>query len=184
MPDPRIERTRLHVLTVVREVLEERSSTPLNFSTLATRAQVSRRTLYTHWGTIDRVISDAIDFPNIGFSAGSLALEPKDRLRDFLLNARSAIAQPLARVALSLLIAQSATDPTAAETMRSMMQDWVAQFREHLGSVTDDEFYQIVGPLFTAEFMAQTTASDDLVDFIVETASRSLHFDDAEARIA
>lgn len=58
MPDPRIARTRLHVLTVLRGLLA-RDSGEITLSTLATEAQVSRRTLYTHWGTVESVVAEA-----------------------------------------------------------------------------------------------------------------------------
>ncbi len=60
MADPRIQRTRDHVLGVVRRMLATPSDVPLTFTSLAAEAEVSRRTLYTHWGTIDRLIAEAV----------------------------------------------------------------------------------------------------------------------------
>lgn len=58
MPDPRIARTRLHVLTVLRRLLAGNGE-EITLSTLATEAQVSRRTLYTHWGTVESAVAEA-----------------------------------------------------------------------------------------------------------------------------
>ena len=58
MPDPRILRTRVHILEVLRELLA-RPGEEITFTTLALRARVSRRTLYTHWGTVEAAVADA-----------------------------------------------------------------------------------------------------------------------------
>ena len=58
MADPRITRTKEHVLTVVHELLQQPGA-EITFSTIALAAKVSRRTLYTHWGTVEAVVADA-----------------------------------------------------------------------------------------------------------------------------
>ena len=58
MPDPRILRTRLHILDVLRDMLS-RPGEAITFSSIAVAAQVSRRTLYTHWGSVETAVADA-----------------------------------------------------------------------------------------------------------------------------
>ena len=58
MVDPRIARTRTHVLTVLNQLLQVPGN-QITLSTLADAAQVSRRTIYTHWGTVEAAVADA-----------------------------------------------------------------------------------------------------------------------------
>jgi AcrR family transcriptional regulator len=58
--DPRIQRTKDHVLAAAVDLLN-RAEEPLNFATLAAAAQVSRKTLYNHWGSIEALIIDTFD---------------------------------------------------------------------------------------------------------------------------
>ncbi len=63
MPDPRILRTHLHILDVLRELLSHPGEL-ITFSSLALAARVSRRTLYTHWGTLEMAVADATYGPH------------------------------------------------------------------------------------------------------------------------
>lgn len=169
------------MLAVVRDALQETPSEPLNFSTLATKAQVSRRTLYTHWGTIERVISDAVNFSRTTPNTATLSLPPKERLSEHLFQIRESFSQPLTRVAVPLLISQAATDSKAAETLEAMMRERIEQFTAAVAPVTDDEFHQIVGPLFSAQFLAHTPATDTLVESLVESGSELLGLENTPA---
>jgi AcrR family transcriptional regulator len=57
--DPRVQRTKEHVLATAVAILQD-GREPLNFTTLAARARVSRRTLYTHWGSVEALIVDTL----------------------------------------------------------------------------------------------------------------------------
>ena len=59
MSDPRITRTKQHVLGVLR-VLLEKDGEEITLSSLAAEARVSRRTIYTHWGTIETAVAEAL----------------------------------------------------------------------------------------------------------------------------
>jgi AcrR family transcriptional regulator len=67
MADPRVTRTRIHVLNVLREMLDHPGES-ITFSSLALSARVSRRTLYTHWGTVESAVAEAAFGapPNLG----------------------------------------------------------------------------------------------------------------------
>ena len=90
MTDPRIERTRVHVLTVTRRMLAQRTGEPLSFSRLAQEAQVSRRTLYTHWGTVERVIGEAVAMHSPVGSIDVVGLKPREVLRKLLISKETA----------------------------------------------------------------------------------------------
>jgi AcrR family transcriptional regulator len=144
--DPRIERTRHHVLETARQMLATHGTEPLTFTTLAARARVSRRTLYTHWGSIEKVISDAVTLRASEKPVDLSALEPRDRLRRFLESVRTGLGDPVTRVALASLMNRS----------------------------TRDVYLQLVGPIFFAEFFDAEPASDALIDSLIDRGSQLL----------
>src|SRR6187431_34732 len=107
MPDPRIERTRTHVLTIARAMLAERSGEPLTFSRLAEAAQVSRRTLYTHWGSVERVIGDAAEFELAGAKRDLQGMSKREMLTHLMESVRDRLADPASHVAVTSLVAQA-----------------------------------------------------------------------------
>ena len=168
MTDPRIQRTRLHVLETARQMLAARSSEPFTFTTLAAHAQVSRRTLYTHWGSIEKVISDAVTLRAAEELADLGDLVPRERLRLFLESVRAGIGDPVTRVALASLMNQSSHDEGAARSLTEMATTRMEHFRATVGEIDENAYLQLVGPIFFAEFLNGRPASDELIDTLVE----------------
>ena len=168
MADPRIERTRLHVLTVTRKMLSERSGEPLTFSRLAEEAQVSRRTLYTHWGTVERVIGEAIALHSSEYKFDSTGMTPREILHKLLVDKRERLTDPVSHLALTSLVAQASTDDKAAEVLAAMNTDRLEVYSELLGELTHNQFSQIVGPLYFTSIVLGEEISDELIDSQVE----------------
>ena len=166
--DPRIERTRIHVLTVTRRLLAERTGEPLTFSRLAEQAQVSRRTLYTHWGTIERVIGEAIALHTAEFTIDPTGLQPREILRLLLEATRDRLTDPVTHLALTSLIAQASTDDKAAEVLAAMSTERLDEYSELLGDITHEQYSQIVGPLFFNSIALGEGISDDFIETQVE----------------
>jgi AcrR family transcriptional regulator len=177
MSDPRVQRTRLHVLNTAREMLGERSGEPLTLTSLATRAQVSRRTLYTHWGTIERVISDAVTLHENSDGLSPDGLSPRERLEIFLGTIRERLHDPVTNVALATLIHQAAQDDAAAEPLAALGAWPIDAFTDAVAPVTRDQYLQIVGPLFLSEFVMREPASDALLAKLVQTGLDLLALD-------
>jgi AcrR family transcriptional regulator len=170
--DPRIERTRRHVLETARQMLAIRGSEPFTFTTLAARARVSRRTLYTHWGSIEKVISDAVTLRASQEPVDLSALEPLDRLRRFLESVRSAIGDPVTRVAFASLMNRSSHD--AALSLAEIAATRIDHLRAAIGDIDHDIYLQLVGPIVFAEFFDAEPASDALIDSLVDRGSHLL----------
>jgi AcrR family transcriptional regulator len=177
--DPRVLRTQLHVLTTARRLLVERSGEPLNFTILAKEAQVSRRTLYTHWGTIERVISasvtalDAVELPD---QAGLTAPEI---LAAFLVAVRDSIADPVTAAALASLVGQAPQDDNAAGSLAETTAARLEQFRERVAPITPEQFTALVGPIYFAQFVMRESASDELVEQLVVRGTELLDLQSA-----
>lgn len=168
MADPRIERTRIHVLTVTRRMLSERTGEPLTFSRLADEAQVSRRTLYTHWGSIERVIGEAVALHTAEFSIDPEGLQPREILRLLLEATRDRLTDPVTHLALTSLVAQASTDDTAAEVLAAMSTERLDEYNDLLGEITNAQYSQIVGPLFFNSIVLGDEITDDFIDTQVE----------------
>ena len=166
--DPRIERTRIHVLTVTRRMLSERTGEPLTFSRLAEEAQVSRRTLYTHWGTIERVIGEAVALHSAEVSIDPDGLQPREILRLLLEATRDRLTDNVTHLALTSLVAQASTDDKAAEVLAAMSTERLDEYNELLGDISQQQYSQIVGPLFFNSIVLGKEIADDLIETQVE----------------
>lgn len=179
MPDPRIERTRVHVLSIARQMLVERSGDPLTFSRLAERAQVSRRTLYTHWGTIERVIAEAVSAPDPSSAIDVGGLTKRQILREILNATRERLTDPVTHVAITSLISQAALDNNAAEALALMGTARLEEHQELLGTTVNYRQYsKIVGPLFYSQLVLGEELTDEFLDEQVEVALVALGLSD------
>ena len=149
-------------------MLSERRGEPLTFSRLAEEAQVSRRTLYTHWGTVERVIGEAIALHSREFEFDSTGMSPREILRRLLFDKRERLTDPVSHLALTSLVAQASTDNKAAEVLAAMNTDRLEVYSELLGQLTLNQFSQIVGPLYFTSIVLGEEISDELIDTQVE----------------
>jgi AcrR family transcriptional regulator len=170
MADPRIQRTRAHVLAVARTMLSDSDSVAMTFTSLAAEAQVSRRTLYTHWGSIDKLIAEAVTFVFIEDDTVLDSLSPRERLTVLLRMARDRMSDPLTAVAFSMLIARAAHEPDAVEALKVIASRGRAEFADNVTEVSATQYELIVGPLFHAAHVARSPFTDDDVDELVEYA--------------
>jgi AcrR family transcriptional regulator len=175
--DPRIERTRLHVLTVARAMLAEGRGEPPNFSRLAERAQVSRRTLYTHWGTIERVIAEAVALGGPEKNFDPTGLSPRERLRALLNATRDRLTDPITHVALINLVAQAATDSKAGEALAALSMERIDQYNELVGPTTRRQYAQIIGPLFFKSIVLGSEITDEFIEAQVDIGMMLLGLD-------
>lgn len=149
-------------------MLAEPQGAPLTLSALAAVAQVSRRTLYVHWGTIQQVISEAVTFSQDSETVVLEGLPPRDILRHLLQTVRSNAKDPAGNVALATMLGQAAQDPAAATIVRTTAEESLARFSAHLGPVTLEQYGQLVGPILFAEFVGRESASDELIETLVD----------------
>lgn len=176
MIDPRIERTRLHVVGIVRDLLADGPPGKLNFSIVSEAARVSRRTLYTHWGDIEHLIGDAVPVPESPTEADLdlTLLSEVERLRVFLVATRDSISDPIALIALGSLLGLSGQDQSAAETLAAMNVNQIANFCERVAPIDEDRYIELVGPIIFAELMLGRSISDETLDNLVARGTTML----------
>ncbi|MGV8911483.1 MAG: TetR/AcrR family transcriptional regulator [Rhodoglobus sp.] len=170
--DPRIQRTREHVLRVTRDLLEERKG-PLTLSALADRAKVTRQTLYTHWGTIDNVVADTIVLARPRNRSHYEALDSRSRAELFL-NELVDTLDPAMSGAIASIIGALQYDEAAGSSFGKVDDDLFTEFIAVVGPITHDQFVELTGPIVIS-IIAGGTASRELVLSLAERAAQFLN---------
>jgi AcrR family transcriptional regulator len=145
--DPRIQRTKDHVLDVAVAVLQ-RGEEAVTFSVLAKEAQVSRKTLYAHWGTVESVMLDLIDKNAFGGfdlsderSFDERVVYAVDELSDFL-------TQGAAAPAMAIIMAAAPHDLQCREYLEFTRTRMWQLLCKYLAPMSIENYAMIVGPLF------------------------------------
>ena len=91
MTDPRVERTRIHVRAIILKMIA--GDDELTISAVAAAAQVSRRTIYAHWGTIEDLVADSVFAAHEGIEREAFLVTCKNPLRLLPSMVRELVAQ-------------------------------------------------------------------------------------------
>jgi AcrR family transcriptional regulator len=155
-------------------MLTARTGEPLNFSRLAEAAQVSRRTLYTHWGTVERVIGDAIAVEANQSTFDTAGLGPRAILSKLLHTSRERLNDPATHIGLTGLIAQAATDARAAEALEALGNERLGEYKRLLGIDDFQKYSQIVGPLVFSALVLSKPITDEFIDAQIDVGMQLL----------
>lgn len=170
MSDPRIERTRAHVLAQARELIAAQGIGSLTYAALAARARVARPTLYRHWPTSVDLLSDlllsgpATDYPIAGPDA-------EQTVRAFLGSLRDAMDDPALGGAMSALIGAAEHDEAARAALHSVATDRLIALNELLEPsgvrIDGTDLAQLAGAVLFRRFIARLVADDEFLDDVV-----------------
>lgn len=169
MADPRIKRTRAHVFSVVQEMIDAQDGTAITMASLAASARVSRRTLSTHWDSMDDLLTESLAaVRTLEFDDVSLPVEV--RLRSFLHRARDNIQTPINfTVFLTVLASEkSKQEPSPDAGVYAFARDSLAEFREKIALLSSDQYATLVGPIVFQELFTATPASDELIEDLLK----------------
>ena len=162
-------------------MLSERNGETITLSSLAKEAEVSRRTLYVHWGTIEQVISEAVSLAPGGDGFDSEGLSNRERVVHFLGSVRDGIHEPITKVALTSLIHHATQEDKAVASMNDMSDKRLQQLRDLIGPVTAEQFAELVGPVYFSELVLHEPASDALIGRLADVAVELLGAGEAVA---
>lgn len=155
-------------------MLAEPSEIPLTFTSLSLEAQVSRRTLYTHWGSVDRIIADAISVVFADDDDSFLSLPEDERLHYFLRLTRDRMALPLTAMAFATLISRAVYSVEAADALLEISKRGKDAFIARVGPVTQLQYELVIGPIFHAAFISRVPLTDEQLTELALSSSRVL----------
>ncbi|MFD9701441.1 TetR/AcrR family transcriptional regulator [Lentzea sp. NPDC059081] len=164
--DPRVQRTKSHVLALARTLLADGGPTAVTYQELSTQARVTRQTLYRHWPTREALFVDlALEHAESGMPDGSGSAE--EIVAAFLFGLRDGMNDPASAAPLTTLIACADSDQGCAAALREI----VANRRSALNALlaprgahlTAEEYATLCGPVLFQRFLARTPATDDFL---------------------
>jgi len=170
--NPRVRRTKSHVLAIARDILVSSGLASLTYTLLGERSRVTRQTLYRHWPTREALLADVIltgpdvVFPTPGPDARTVMIE-------FLTSVRAGLSEPATASALLSVAAHAATDQGSAAALTAITEDRRRALNVllRMTSVTVgvENYAQIVGPVITQLLIARGHVSDTLIQNTVDS---------------
>jgi len=138
----------------------------ITFSTLAARAEVSRRTLYTHWGTIENLLADTILPDQIGSVSDYDGLDLRGRLTLFYSRFSHAVSREVASGVAHLLWA-SQYDPGPTKTIAGIGSAVQTIFVERVAPLTEDQYDLLIAPIIFAR-MTRASVTAGLISALIQ----------------
>lgn len=143
--DPRITRTRKHVLGTAQVMLRERTSV-LTFHALAARALVSTRTLQTHWDDVETVVIESFSLA-VPDGASYLGLDAKARLDRFMSDISRQLCGDSATT-FATIVSNGIHHEGSRRALEELRADLYRSLTAHVGNFSLNEFSQLLSPLF------------------------------------
>ena len=168
--DPRVKRTRAHVLNCARVLLDVEGAEGVTFSSVGKAAQVARQTLYRHWSTREQLLADVIVVNSSKNFPQPIEGTPAAHLRAFLFNLRNSADTPAMISATALLLSHAFIDRESAETLRTMIDKWMDSLRAGWGPLSEDEYVMITGPMVCQMLVMRKAVTDEFISMIVADA--------------
>ena len=170
--DPRVTRTRQHVLTQARALLTEHGPPALTYTALAARARVTRQTLYRHWPTLEDLLVDLIldrALTTMPTASGS----PAEVVGAFLRTLRDNLDDPTNAGPMTALIAGADHAPASRAALTAVATNIRTALNAVLQptgvGVDPDQYARLCGPLFFSRLFTPDRPTDDLITHLVAT---------------
>jgi AcrR family transcriptional regulator len=160
--DPRVLRTRAHVLSHAGRLLAEGGAEALTFSRLSAEARVSRQTLYRYWASPAALAVDLVRdrvAPDHRVTGA-----PEQAVLAFLTELRERLEEPGVSAAYSMLLSATEQHPEAVGVLDGVLDETHRIVgRLVAGSIGDldrSDFDLLVGPVLYSHFVARRPLSD------------------------
>jgi AcrR family transcriptional regulator len=160
--DPRVVRTRAHVLAHAGRLLAEGGPEALTFSRLSAEARVSRQTLYRYWASPAALAVDLVRdrvAPTHDVTGG-----PEQAVVAFLTELRGRLAEPGVSAAYSMLLSATERHPEAVGVLDGVLDETHAivsrLVADTIGDLDRADFDLLVGPVLYSHFVARRPISD------------------------
>ncbi|MEU5592736.1 TetR/AcrR family transcriptional regulator [Streptomyces sp. NPDC020298] len=171
LSNPRVQRTRVRIMTIARELLPEVGPAGLSYALLAERAEVTRQTVYRHWPSRAALLLDLIlegpdlgDHPEPGGDVRAVATA-------WLSSLRNGTSDPATRAAVLAVTAHADHDPDSAQALARLIQDRHAALNALLEpsgvQIDDDEFTLLYGPVLARLLVDRGEVTDAFITTVV-----------------
>lgn len=168
--NPRVQRTKAHVLAVARGLLAEIGPVELTYAALAQAAGVTRQTLYRHWPTRQALLRDVV-ISAPGAPPPTPGTDATTEVFTFLSTLRAGMSTPSTGSALMSLAASAPHDPTSAaalvaitDTRRDVLNTMLSNTGYH---VTAAQFARLCGPVIYEALIARTEVTDAFIHALI-----------------
>ena len=163
MTDPRIRRTKDHVLAAAEKMMITKDAESISYASLARESTVSRQTICAYWPTIDAVVAEVLARRLSQRFEDLSGLTVVDRLTHFLDSLRSGLDEPIESTALLTVLVDASHSVEAEQRLIEFVEGRLMAFRAHVGSISPDNFAQLIGPLFTTALVLRQPITDKLM---------------------
>jgi len=174
MADPRIQRTKNHVLAAAGRLLTENGARRLTYTRVAAEASVSRRTLYVYWPTIEYLIAEVFSQRELAETPGAEDSTSRQRMTRFLESVRAGLQDPIENAALLSLLQEASRGRESHDRLQEIMYTRWNVFSLTVGAISADNYALLVGPLFYAQLVQRIQVTDKLISRQVEFGLREL----------
>lgn len=168
--NPRVQRTKAHVLAVARDTLAEVGPAELTYTALCARSGVTRQTLYRHWPTREALLAEIVltaadvAYPHPGTDPGTVVTE-------YLQSLRAGMSDPSTAAALTSLAAYASTDPASDAALGAIVADRRAALNALLSDagrqIDASEFAKLAGPVIFQCLIARVEPIDSFIQALV-----------------
>lgn len=149
-------------------MLESQDGTPITMASLSLAARVSRRTLSTHWNSMDDLLTESLASVRT-LELADCSRPVDERLRVFLQSVRSNTQAPVnSTVMLTVLASESSKAENSPEAgVYDFTKESIKAFRENVAPLSATQYAILVGPIVFQEWFTVTPVSDDMIEQIV-----------------
>src|SRR5450432_4411824 len=173
--DPRVERTRAHVLAHARNLLSDGGPSAVTYMELAARARVTRQTLYRHWPNREALFIDLARERAALELSTNISDPPEHVIGEFLRAMRDGMDDASNTTPLAALIGKVDHDPTCRNALIGVVRecrDLLNHLLEPSGVILDaDQYARVCGPVLFQRFFAREPIRDQLIEQLVATGS-------------
>lgn len=168
--NPRVRRTKSHVLAVARETLAEMGPAALTYTALGARSGVTRQTLYRHWPTREALLTEIVlTAPDVSYPHPGT--DPSTVLTEYLQSLRAGMSDLSTAAALTSLAAHASTDPASNIALGAIVADRRAALNALLidaeCEVDASDFARLAGPVIFQCLIARAEPTDSFIQVLV-----------------
>jgi len=149
-------------------MIDDRNGSPITMASLAVEAKVSRRTLTTHWPSMEVLLTEAL-MESSSFELADPSLPVRERLRILLTSVRTSISDPITYTVMLTTAAaeKSKQHPRPDAEIYLITRGMVDTFRAAVAPLSAEQYAILVGPILFAELFTTNAASDEMISDLV-----------------